>query len=115
MEIIQAFRLAARKCGFIAVDECADGTAEWLRKATADVTTGTHRRMCIDSLTNSATVYWTNGSGKINSKTFRSVTILQEWLGTANLVEELNNVALQSSAVGGPLVDGLQARERGAR
>jgi hypothetical protein len=36
--------------------------------------------LCIDRLTNSATVYWTKAPGKLNSKTFRGVPALQEWL-----------------------------------
>jgi hypothetical protein len=35
--------------------------------------------MCIDSLTNSVTVYWMSLPGKVNSKTFRGVPALQEW------------------------------------
>jgi hypothetical protein len=35
--------------------------------------------MCIDSLTNSATVYWMTVPGRVNSKTFRGVPALQEW------------------------------------
>jgi hypothetical protein len=35
--------------------------------------------MCIDSLTNSVTVYWMTVPGKVNSKTFRGVPALQEW------------------------------------
>ena len=40
----------------------------------------THQRMCMDSLTNSVTVYWMTIPGKLNSKTFRDVPELQEWL-----------------------------------
>jgi hypothetical protein len=35
--------------------------------------------MCIDSLTNSVTVYWMTALGKLNSQTFRAVPALQEW------------------------------------
>jgi len=97
----QAFQVAARTGGFVEVDECRDGTVVWLRKTTADAATGTHQRMCVDSLTNSATVYWTNVRGKIDSKTFRHVSTLQEWLSTTTLVEKLDNVLLESSAPGG--------------
>jgi DNA-binding response OmpR family regulator len=101
MEIIQAFQVAARKCGFVEVEECGDGTVLWFRKATTDAATGTHHRMCIDSLTNSATVYWTNVRGKIDSKTFRSVATLQKWISNIILVEQLNNVASASLSPGG--------------
>ena len=101
MEKNQAFQIAARTCGFVEVDECRDGTVVWFRKTTADAATGTHQRMCVDSLTNSATVYWTNVRGKIDSKTFRHVSTLQEWLSTTTLVEKLDNVLLESSAPGG--------------
>jgi hypothetical protein len=96
----RAFQVAARTCGFVEVEECQDGTAVWFRKATADAATGTHPRMCIDSLTNSATVYWTNGRGKIDSKTFRSVAALQEWLSATTPAQKLDEVALEPSAPG---------------
>jgi hypothetical protein len=35
--------------------------------------------MCIDSVTNSVTVYWMAIPGKVSSKTFRGVPALQEW------------------------------------
>jgi hypothetical protein len=98
MELVQAFQVAARACGFVEVDECGEGTVVWFRKATADAATGTHQRMCIDRLTNSATVYWTNDRGKFDSKTFRSVTALQEWIRSITVVQQLNDVALESSA-----------------
>jgi hypothetical protein len=64
MEIGQAFQVAARKCGFVEVDERGDGTVLWFRKATTDAGTGTHQRMCIDRLTKSATVLLDQRSGK---------------------------------------------------
>jgi len=100
MEIIQAFQVAACRCGFIELDECGDGTVVWFKKTTADAATRTHQRMCIDRLTNSATVHWTNVRGKVDSKTFRSVTMLQEWLGITTLVEKLDNVAAESCTPG---------------
>ena len=98
MERAKAFQVVARKCGFVEADECGDGTVLWFRKATKDAATGTHQRMCLDSLTNSATVYWTNARGKIDSKTFRSVTAFQEWMTNSALVEPSNNVVLESSS-----------------
>jgi hypothetical protein len=73
---LQAFQDAARKAGFLAVEESDEGTVLWLKKATAD----SEDRICIDSLTNSATVYWATIPWKINSKTFRDVSALQEWI-----------------------------------
>jgi hypothetical protein len=79
MEKLEAFQVAARKGGFVEVEECEDGTVLWLRKAAPDAGTSTHQRMCMDSTTNSVTVYWMNVGGKVDSKTFRDVTTLQEW------------------------------------
>jgi hypothetical protein len=76
---LQAFQTAARQCGFVEVNESEEGTVLWLRKRAPDTARETHQRMCIDSLTNSATVYWMTVPGKVNSKTFRGVPALQEW------------------------------------
>jgi hypothetical protein len=79
MEKLQALQVAARKGGFVEVEECEDGTVLWLRKVAPDKGTTTHQRMCMDSTTNSATVYWMNVGGKVDSKTFREAATLQEW------------------------------------
>jgi hypothetical protein len=79
MERLQEFQTAARQGGFVAVNESAEGTVLWLRKNTPDTARETHQRMCIDSLTNSVTVYWMSVPGKLNAKTFRGVPALQEW------------------------------------
>lgn len=79
MNKLQDFQTAARKFGFIQVNESSGGTVLWLRKKTAETARETHQRMCIDSVTNSVTVYWTTLPGKLNSKTFRDVLVLQEW------------------------------------
>ena len=79
MEKLQAFQTAAHKGGFVEVNESAEGTVLWLRKKTPDTVRETHQRMCIDSLTNSVTVYWMTLPGKVSSKTFRGVPALQEW------------------------------------
>jgi hypothetical protein len=101
MEVIRAFEVAALKCGFVELDECGDGTVVWLRKAPADAVTGTPQRMCIDTMTNSVTVYWTNVRGKTESKTFRGVTAFQEWMSNSALVEQLNNVVPESKSPAG--------------
>ena len=79
MEKLRAFQTAAREGGFVEVNESAGGTVLWLRKKTPDTARDTHQRMCIDSLTNSVTVYWMSVPGKLNSKTFRGVPAMQEW------------------------------------
>jgi hypothetical protein len=107
METGQAFQVAARKCGFVDVDECGNGTVLWFRKAATDAGTGTHQRMCIDRLTKSATVYWTNVRGKIDSKTFRSAATFQVWINNNHLAEQLHNVNNVASALSRP--GGLQS------
>ena len=79
MEKLQTFQAAAREGGFIEVEEAEGGTVLWFRKDTADAATETHQRICMDSLTNSVTVYWATAPGKIDSKTFRNVPALKEW------------------------------------
>jgi len=76
---LQAFQIAARKAGFIEVSESGAGTTLWLKKGSPDTARGTFQRMCIDSMTNSATIYWMTALGKLDSKTFRGVPALQEW------------------------------------
>jgi len=79
MEKLQEFQAAAREGGFVAVEECDEGTVLWLRKETSDAGTKTHQRICIDSQSNIMTVYWMNPVGKVDSKTFRSASSLQQW------------------------------------
>jgi len=78
-QTLRTFQSAAHAGGFVELRECADGSALWLRKSAADTDRDTHQRMCIDSLTHSATVFWIGSLGKLNSKTFREVPALQEW------------------------------------
>jgi hypothetical protein len=80
MQELQTFQAAARDNGFVAAEESRDGTVLWFRKATPDESTGKHQRLCLDAMTNSATVFWTNAQGQTYSKTFRSVTLLRERL-----------------------------------
>jgi hypothetical protein len=75
MEKLKAFQDVARINGFVDVEETEDGTVLWLKKPTANA----EDRMCVDSLTNSVTVFWATMPWKINSKTFRAVAALQEW------------------------------------
>lgn len=80
MQRLQGFQTVARQGGFVMVNETAEGTVQWFRKNTPDTARETHQRMCIDSLTNSVTVYWMPVPGKVSSKTFRGVPALQEWI-----------------------------------
>jgi hypothetical protein len=75
MEKLKAFQDVARNHGFVDVEETEDGTVLWLKKPTQDA----EDRMCVDSLTNSVTVFWASIPWKINSKTFRAVSDLQQW------------------------------------
>ncbi|HMD37878.1 MAG TPA: hypothetical protein VKH15_01265 [Candidatus Acidoferrum sp.] len=75
MQKLQDFQIAARNNGFVDVEETDDGTVLWMRKPTASA----EDRVCIDSLTNSATVFWASIPWKINSKTFRVASALQDW------------------------------------
>jgi hypothetical protein len=75
MEKLTGFQDVARKNGFVDVEETDDGTVLWLRRPTE----GAEDRMCIDSVTNSATVFWATIPWKINSKTFRVAAALGEW------------------------------------
>ena len=83
MEELQTFQAAARESGFVAAEESRDGTVLWFRKTTPDASTGTHQRLCLDSMTKSATVYWTNVQRLTDSKTFRSADSLREWISAA--------------------------------
>ncbi|MGB9465498.1 MAG: hypothetical protein WBR10_10320 [Candidatus Acidiferrum sp.] len=79
MQKLKEFQDAAHKNGFVDVEETEDGTVLWLKKPTTDA----EDRMCIDSMTNSVTIFWATIPWKINSKTFRQVTALQEWFTLA--------------------------------
>ena len=74
MEILHRFRSVVRENDFIEVGECQDGTTSWFSKASANM------RLCIDGVTNSATVFWASSPGQLASKTFRTVTSLKNWL-----------------------------------
>jgi hypothetical protein len=96
MRILQAFLITAREGGFIDAKGSGDGTVLWLQKRANDAGTKTRQRMCIDSLVNSATIYWTGVFGRMESKTFRTVASLQAW------------IALQSAELSG--TDGIGAK-----
>jgi hypothetical protein len=79
MKHIQTFQTVAQRGGFVEVNQSQGATVLWLKKKTAGTVRDTHQRMCIDSLTKSATVYWMGIPGQVNSRTFRDVGALQEW------------------------------------
>ena len=77
---LQEFQSAARDNGFLEVGESEEGSTVWFRKTTPDKDTDVHKRLCIDSLTNSATMFWETVPAKLNSMTFRSASALRAWL-----------------------------------
>jgi hypothetical protein len=81
MKALEGFQVAARAQGFVEVEECEQGSILWLRKQVPDAATSTHQRICIDSESNTLTVYWMTAPGKIDSKSFRDVSSLQKWFG----------------------------------
>ena len=79
MGTLQSFQVVARERGFNEINESGGGTVLWLRRKAPDTSGETHQRMCIDSLTKSATVYWMTVPGDLKSKTFRDAPTLQDW------------------------------------
>jgi hypothetical protein len=80
MEKLQEFQAAARIDGFVEVKDSDDAHVAWFRNELPDLETKVHKRLCIDSLTSSATVYWETTGAKLNSKTFRTVSSMKAWL-----------------------------------
>lgn len=81
MHSLKDFQTVARENGFVEVCDTEGGTVLWFRNATADSGSAVHKRLCLDSLTNSATVFWeTAPSTKLNSMTFRTTSELRAWL-----------------------------------
>jgi len=76
MDRLQEFQTTVLESGFVVVGETAEGTVLWLKKATAKA----EDRICLDSLTNSATVYWATLPWKINSKAFRAASAMRAWI-----------------------------------
>jgi hypothetical protein len=81
----EKFKTAARDCGFVEEHRYRreSESVVWLTKEEPGVGRNTHQRMCVDDVTNSATVYWMALTGKVDSKTFREVLALREWLETS--------------------------------
>jgi hypothetical protein len=84
MTKLQQFESAARENGYVEINEYDEGNAAWFRKATPDAGTDVHKRLCIDSLTDSATIFWQTAPKKLNSKTFRTVSSLKDWFGSTS-------------------------------
>ena len=80
MVSLRSFQTTARTSGFVDEIECDEGTVLWLMRRMPDATANMCQRMCIDSQTNSATVYWTASPGRVNSRIFRSPSELKAWL-----------------------------------
>jgi hypothetical protein len=78
----EKFQTTALDCGFVEESLRRRGrdSVVWLTKEEHGVGRNTHQRMCVDDMTNSATVYWMAVTGKVDSKTFREVPALREWL-----------------------------------
>lgn len=80
MQALQDFQTVARENGFVEAGESESGSALWFRNATPDAGSQVHKRLCLDSLTNSATIFWESVPVKLNSLTFRSASALRAWL-----------------------------------
>ncbi len=76
---LQDFQNIARENGFLEAGESEGGSAVWFRNATADTGSDVHKRICIDSLTDSATIFWETVPAKLNSMTFRTADSLRAW------------------------------------
>jgi hypothetical protein len=83
MEKLQEFQSVARENGYAEASKSKDGSTVWFRKATPDADAEAHKRLCIDSVTDSATIFWQIVPAKPNSKTFRTVSSLKDWFGSA--------------------------------
>jgi hypothetical protein len=79
MHKLEDFRLVARENGFVEV-ESEENSTVWFRNSTPDPVSAVHKRLCLDSLTNSATVFWETVPVKLNSLTFRTAAALHAWL-----------------------------------
>jgi len=78
MNALKEFQDVARRNGFVDAEEADEGTVLWLRRPTTDA----EDRLCIDSVTKSATVFWATIPWKINSKTLRTAYDLERWLAS---------------------------------
>jgi hypothetical protein len=79
---LQEFQFVARLNGYAEVCKSTEGSIVWFRKTAPDADTNAHKRLCIDSVTDSATAFWDTVPARHNSKTFRTVAALKEWFGS---------------------------------
>jgi hypothetical protein len=79
---IQRLQAIALANGFKKSRVSQDGTTTWLYK-TGDFTGNTDKKMCIDSVTRSATTFRLKGEQVLDSKTFRNGQEMQAWLDLA--------------------------------
>ena len=82
---LMAFQTAAHDGGFVEFYETSDGTVLWLRKYESDSNKEAFPRVCLDTMTQSATVIWKAAPGMLTSKTFRDASAMQEWFRTRTL------------------------------
>ena len=80
MTKVETFQSAAHVSGFVDETSCDDGMVLWLKRKVSGGQTILNHRMCIDSLTGSATVYWLSSKGSMDSKVFRSPAELEAWM-----------------------------------
>jgi hypothetical protein len=76
------FQTAARESGFVELKSSGDGSVLWFGKNISQPDKQPDQRICIDRLTNSATVYFTTQRGAVGWKTFRGVSKMQEWIAS---------------------------------
>jgi hypothetical protein len=90
---LRRFQVAARGDGFVEVADNEDESVAWFRSMSPDAETNVHKRLCLDSLTRSATIYWETAGAKLNSKTFRTASSMKAWLSLnpARSAEPVNN------------------------
>jgi hypothetical protein len=84
MNKFEEFQVVAGQNGYAEVNEYSAVGSIWFRKTTPDQGTDAHSRLCIDSITDSATVFWTTLPAKLNSKTFRTISSLKDWFGSTS-------------------------------
>lgn len=69
MDRLQAFQAQSLENGFVDLEASEDRTVLWLGRTAQDSSSKTFQRICLDTITNSATVYWMSSPDEIDSKT----------------------------------------------
>ncbi len=77
---LRTFLDAAQANGFVRVRESQNDTILWLRREPSGAKSKTQKRICMDTVTVSATVYWMDSQGNVASKSFRKPLEFKEWL-----------------------------------